>query len=94
MTTYPKSYMTDAKRDELRKEGLSQNAIYAAESQAALDAHDSETCWAWMRFTEIPAHFLLTLKHVDGADYVRKLGLNLAPAEAAYGPGWLDDPNI
>ncbi|MDR0781324.1 MAG: hypothetical protein LBF16_11635 [Pseudomonadales bacterium] len=92
--TYPKSYMTEIQREELRKGGLSQNAIYAAESQAALEAHDSETCWAWMRFVDIPAHSLLTLKHSGGADYVRGLGLNLAPAEAVYGSGWLDDPSI
>lgn len=94
MTTYPKSYMTDAQRDELRREGLSENAIKGVESQTASEADDEEASWAWLRLAELPAYFLLALKHCDGADYVRELGLNLAPAEAAYGPGWLDDPSI
>jgi hypothetical protein len=94
MTTYPKSYMTDAKRDELRKGGLSENFIKAVESNLASEAGDENASRAWLCLAEIPAHFLLTIKHCDGADYVRKLGFNLAPAEAAYGPGWLDDPNI
>jgi len=93
-TAYPKSYLTDAEREELRRDGISQNSIYLEESRAADDAGDDETAEAWLRFADIPAHFLLTLKHSFGADYVRDLGYKLAPAEAAYGPGWLDDPAI
>jgi hypothetical protein len=93
-TTYPKSYMTDAERDELRRSGLSQNSIYSAESQAADDADDEETAEAWLRLAVLPAHVLLTLKHSFGADYVRDLGYKLAPAEAAYGADWLDNPSV
>jgi len=93
-TAYPKSYLTDAERDELRRDGVSQNSIYLEESRAADYAGDDETAWAWLRFATLPAHSLLTLKHDGGAEYVRSLGLNLVPAETAYGPGWLDNPAI
>ncbi|MDR0780662.1 MAG: hypothetical protein LBF16_08205 [Pseudomonadales bacterium] len=86
--------MTATEREEMRHSGLSENSIYIAESEAADLADDDETAWAWFRLAKIPADFLLTLKHNGGADYVRSLGLNLAPAEAAYGPGWLDNPSI
>lgn len=95
-TTYPKikSYMTEAEREELRHSGVSENSLYAEESSRADEADDEETAEAWLRLTELPAHALLTIKHSFGADYLRSLNYNLAPAEAAYGPNWLDDPRI
>ncbi|MDR0787125.1 MAG: hypothetical protein LBG44_04570 [Gemmatimonadota bacterium] len=92
--TFPKSYMTDAEREEMRQRGAAVNTIYLAESRRADEAGDDEASWAWLGFAEIPAHSLLFLKHSGGAEYVRSLGLNLAPAEEAYGPGWLDDASL
>lgn len=81
----PKSYLS-----EERKQGLSQNALYAAESGAARRAGDEETAWAWLCLAEIPAHALLALKRVEGANYIRKVGLRTDTAEKAYGKDWLD----
>jgi hypothetical protein len=81
----PKSYMTDADR-----EGLSQNAIYLSESLAAGEAGDEETSWQWLALAELPAYSLASCKANLGADFIREKGLNTAPADKAYGPGWLD----
>ncbi|MDR0787353.1 MAG: hypothetical protein LBG44_05750 [Gemmatimonadota bacterium] len=86
--------MTSAAREEYQRKGLSQEQIYAVEARMALQARDTDTSLAWMRLVKIPAHALLTLKHSDGADYVRNSGLDLAPAEAAYGLDWLDNPHL
>jgi hypothetical protein len=45
MNEMPKSYLPDTER-----EGLMQNGIYLAESQAAGEAGDEETAWAWLSF--------------------------------------------
>ncbi|WP_407966250.1 hypothetical protein [Bartonella sp. C271] len=41
----PKSYMTDAEREELRAQGADQEIIYLAESDAAANANDTQTVW-------------------------------------------------
>lgn len=81
----PKSYLS-----EDRKRGLSGNALYAAESAAADRADDEEAAWAWLRLAEVPAHALLALKRVEGADYIRSKGLKTEAAEKAYGRDWLN----
>lgn len=81
----PKSYLTDEDRA-----GLDENAVLAAESMAADKAGDPEAAWAWLALAEIPAHALLALKRVEGADYIRAKGLRTETAEAAYGKDWLD----
>jgi hypothetical protein len=86
--------MTDAEREELRRGGVSENSIYLEESRAADNAGDNDTAWEWLRFADIPAHSLLTLKHTFGAAWVRKRGLNLAPAESIYGSNWLENQTI
>lgn len=64
--------------------------LYLAESQAAGDAGDEETAWAWLRLTELSAQTLLGLKKRAGGQFIRDMGLKTAQADAAYGPGWLD----
>lgn len=86
----PKSYLSDAERQELMEERVSENTLYAIEAQEATKADDSETAWAWLALAEIPAHTLLALKRVEGADYIRARGLRTESAEAAYGKDWLD----
>lgn len=81
----PKSYLTDKDR-----EGLTQNGIYSAESAAADKAGDGEAAWEWLALAEIPAHALLALKRVEGADYIREKGLRTETAEKVYGSDWLD----
>jgi len=81
----PKSYL-----NEEEKSGLSQNAIFAMESAAAEHAGDEEASWAWLCLAEHPPKSLLFMKHIHGADYVRKSGFNLQPAEKAYGKDWLE----
>jgi hypothetical protein len=80
-----KSYLS-----EERKRGMSENILYLAESAAADRAGDEVTSWAWLRLAELPAHALLALKHVEGADYIRQIGLRTETAEKAYGKDWLD----
>ncbi len=81
----PKSYLS-----EEEKIGLDDNCIIAAESLAAGEAGDEETAWEWLSLAEIPAHALLALKRVEGAEYIRKAGLRTETAEQVYGKDWLD----
>jgi hypothetical protein len=81
----PKSYLPDAER-----EGLTQNGIYLAESQAAGEAGDEETAWAWLKYAELPAYALMTMKVNLGADFIREKGLRTETAEARYGKNWLE----
>jgi hypothetical protein len=82
----PKSYLPAAER-----EGLTQNEIYLAESQAADDAGDAETSWAWLRHADLPAYSLKTLKHILGADFVREQNFkSIEEANRMYGKNWLD----
>lgn len=90
MDTKPKSYMTDAERDELRATGLSENGILIAEAEAADAADDGETSWEWLALAELPAHSLAYLKDRHGAAFIRSRGFQTAQADATYGPGWLD----
>jgi hypothetical protein len=89
-TAHPKSYMTDAERAELRAGGMSENGMYLAESQAANAANDAEASWAWLAKAELPAYTLMSLKKWNGAQFIRDMGFPTANADAAYGPGWLD----
>lgn len=85
MHAMPKSYLPDAER-----EGLTQNGIYLAESQAAGEAGDEETAWAWLKYAELPAYALMTMKVNLGADFIREKGLRTETAEARYGKNWLE----
>ncbi|MDR1647794.1 MAG: hypothetical protein LBR88_07155 [Zoogloeaceae bacterium] len=81
----PRSYLTEA-----RRQGLSQNGIYLAESQAADEAGDEETSWAWLALAEIPAYALMGMKIRQGAEFIRKMGFRTETAEAVYGKNWLE----
>ncbi|GHU34761.1 hypothetical protein AGMMS50256_28840 [Betaproteobacteria bacterium] len=85
MNKMPKSYLPDTER-----EGLTQNGIYLAESQAAGEAGDEETAWAWLKYAELPDHALMTMKVNLGADFIREKGLRTETAEARYGKNWLE----
>jgi hypothetical protein len=83
----PKSYLSEA-----RRHGLTQNGVYLAEAMAAGEAGDEDASWAWLALADLPAYSLMSCKVNLGADFVRQKGLNTAPADAEYGPGWLDAP--
>jgi hypothetical protein len=86
MNEMPRSYLSAAER-----EGRPQNEIYLLEAGAARDAGDEETAWAWLRHADIPAHALMTMKRVMGADFVREKDfLCIREANRVYGENWLD----
>ena len=86
----PKSYMSDAERNELRVGGMTENGICLAESEAADQAGDEAAAWAWLACAELQADSLLFLKGRHGADFIRDKGFRTAKADAAYGPSWLE----
>lgn len=85
----PKSYLPAEEREALLREG-GMNLVYLAESEEAGRAGDEDTAWAWLKLAELPATALSIVKRVAGSQFVRDMGLNTAPADAVYGPGWLD----
>jgi len=86
----PKSYLSAEEREEiLREEGF--DALCSAENFAAGEAGDRKAAWAWLAAVEdIPPHILMFLKIQRGAQFIRDLGFNTAPAEAVYGADWLE----
>ncbi|MCL6230330.1 hypothetical protein [Bartonella bilalgolemii] len=86
----PKSYMTDAEREELRAGGLDLESIYLSESEAAGHAGDDKAAWEWLAMVELPAHTLLKLRHHNGAQFIRDMGFITKNADKEYGPDWLD----
>jgi len=87
----PQSYLSDEERAEiLREEGA--DFLYIVESQAADEARDEDSSWAWLARAELPHYSLKRLKRTHGADWIRKMGFKTATAEAAYGTDWLDRP--
>jgi len=86
--------MTEEEREDLRRRGASERLIVLCESEAADDADDDDTSWQWLTLLEFPKEDLLFLKHSEGAEFVRKIGMKTRLADEAFGDGWLDDPNI
>ena len=84
----PRSYLSAEERDQLYREG-GMNLVYLAESQDAGRAGDEDAAWAWLAMAELPAETLLALKEALGAQFLREMGFNTAPADEAYGAGWL-----
>jgi len=84
----PKSYLPDEERQALLREG-GMNLVYLAESQEAGRAGDETTAWAWLRFAELPAYVLMSMKKSFGAQFVLDKGLDTTPADKVYGTDWL-----
>jgi hypothetical protein len=84
MDKLPKSYLP-----EEEKQGLTRNEVYLAEADAANEAGDMESSWAWLRLADLPAYALKTLKDIMGADFVLEKGFPLGKANKAYGDNWL-----
>ena len=84
-----RSYLDAAKRKKiLLEQGI--DLAYAAEAQAADQAGDLETAWAWLAKVELPAPTLLNIKVRRGAQFIRDKKLNTTQADAKYGPDWLN----
>ena len=66
-------------------------SVYRAEATKASDAGDNETFWQWFSLIAAPAHFLMTLKKWNGAEFLRSLDFDTSKADKAYGPGWLEE---
>ena len=59
--------------------------------RAAKERGDQAECDRLLSKLEGPAHTLMAIKSVMGADWIRNLNLNTRQAELKYGPNWLDD---
>ncbi|AQX20903.1 hypothetical protein Bcsk_002430 [Bartonella sp. CDC_skunk] len=86
----PKSYMTDAEREELIDAHASQDFICLCELRAVDKANDSKAAWEWLAMADLPAHTLLFLKSQNGAKFIRDMGFSTKNADEEYGPEWLD----
>ncbi|MDR1274870.1 MAG: hypothetical protein LBL72_00535 [Candidatus Accumulibacter sp.] len=91
MEKTPKSYLPAEEREAILREG-GMNLVYLIESQEAGNAGDEEAAWAWMALAELPPTALMMIKKWNGPDYIRNMGFRTDRADAAYGPGWLDQP--
>ena len=89
MTTTLKSYLSEEKREALKREG-GMELVYLAESTRAGEAGDEEIAWEWLRLVEFSAQSLLGLKRRTSAQFIRDKGLNTIKADEAYGPDWLN----
>ena len=89
MNTMPKSYLSPEEREKyLGRDNM--DSLYSAESQAADDAGDGDTAWAWLAKIELPAYTLLGIKRNHGAQFIRDMGFLTKEADAEYGADWLD----
>ena len=85
----PRNYLPDDERQPVLRDG-GMNAVYMAESAEARRVGDEDAAWAWLAMAELPAETLLALKEALGAQFLREMGFNTAPADEAYGAGWLN----
>jgi hypothetical protein len=68
----PRSYMP-----EEDKIGMTQNAIYLCESQAADDAGDDDASWAWLALAKMPESAKHALRIGCGEAFLKAKGFNL-----------------
>jgi len=87
---HPKSYLPEEERQQILREGYSQDFIYTMESSHAGDAGDEDSAWTWLAMIELQAPSLLYLKNQYGPDFLREWGFNTKQADQTYGPDWLD----
>jgi len=87
--TLPKSYLSAEEREELAREG-DEDFLNVCESQAAREAGDSDTSWAWLARANYPPTRLKILKDLLGGQFIKERGFKTAEADALYGAGWLD----
>jgi len=87
--TLPKSYLSDEEREELAREG-DDDFLNACESQAAREAGDHDTSWAWLARANYPPSRLKILKDLLGGQFIKDRGFKTAEADALYGADWLD----
>jgi hypothetical protein len=61
----------------MRKEGITQNDLYVFESQAADEAGDEDTSWAWLALAELPEACKDILKSGCSMEFLKAKGFNL-----------------
>ena len=87
-----KGFLSPEERaEELRLFHGKVESVYRAEGDKAHKAGDDETFWQWFSLIALPAHSLQMLKQWRGADFIRELDFDTTDADAAYGPGWLEE---
>jgi len=86
----PKSYLPEDERQQLIREGCSQDFIYTLESDRAADAGDRDSAWTWLAMSALDGPNLMFLKGQYGPDFVRDWEFDTKQADQTYGPGWLD----
>ena len=70
--------------------GLPRNSKILVAMWEAEDRGNTEEADRLFSALEIPAHTLMAIKNVRGADWIRSRKLNTRLADEKYGPGWLD----
>jgi len=88
-STLPKSYLSDEEREELAREG-DEEFLIACEAQAAREAGDGDTSWAWLVQANFPPTRLKILKDLLGGQFIKDRGFKTAEADALYGADWLE----
>ena len=76
-TTTPKHPLPRGYMSEEDKAGMTQNAIYACESQAADDAGDEEASWAWLALATLPESAKHALRTGCSQEFLKAKGFNL-----------------
>ena len=76
--------------DEADRAALPRNSKILVAMWEAEDRGNTEEADRLFSALEIPAHTLMAIKAVLGADWIRSRNLRTHLADEKYGPGWLD----
>ena len=87
-----KGYLSKAEQEkQLRTFHGDIEYVYMGEADMARKAKDNAGFWQWFSLIAVPAHFLMTLKKWNGAEFLRSLDFDISRANEAYGPDWLEE---
>lgn len=75
-----------------QRAALPRNSKIVLDWLEAKDRGDKEEAARLFSELDIPAHTLMAIKTVLGADWIRSRNLRTHLAEEKYGPDWLDAP--
>ena len=75
-----------------QRAALPRNSKIVLTMLEAKDRGDTEEADRLFSALDIPAHTLMAIKTVLGADWIRSRNLRTHLAEEKYGPDWLDAP--
>ena len=86
----PKSYLTDAEREQRLAEGTDEDTMFQLESGAAREAEDFDAMWSWLARAKLPGASLRFLRWQRGSDFIREYGFDTTLADQEFGEDWLD----